>query len=154
MRQYHRVAADTAERRSFAITVGRRPGYSPDAPPISEHAAANAFFVWMTERIGHQLPYLTVLMAPGTLLYGWDEPPGGATVRCEEALTFTGEASVLHHAHLTDREVMAMVDSLAARIGNALAQTRVYVTYRSLAWVLEAEGETSPRAVTGDAWLG
>jgi hypothetical protein len=55
---------------------------------------------------------------------------------------------VLYSANLSDDEVVGLLNELAAHLGNALGQTRVYVAYRDRTWVLQAEETATPTGET------
>lgn len=147
MRTYHRVKADTAERRTFTITVGTVPGYTGALPlQHAEGIVLTALQTWQAERIGRAAPYLTAILSTGTLAYGWlAGPPAGVILRDEPVVIVHGNVSVLYAAHVSDAGVCDMLNALAARLGAALDQERVYVTYLDSEWVLEADNAVLPQ---------
>jgi hypothetical protein len=141
---YRRVPAATDVRRPFTVVVGRSPGYD-GAPNAPTGAAVAAVLVWMKDRAVAAQPYLTGVITEGSVCYAWADDQGGAGGAAEPAVVFSGDVSVLYAADVTHEEVEAMLDELGGLLGAVLDQTRVYVTYRDSAWVLEREGRTTPR---------
>lgn len=141
MTGYNRLPADTSLRRPFTITVGLAVGYE-DGPTRDPKLATDIHAEWMKGKIAAGDPYLTGIFTEATLSYAWPRPGhGGEGVsRAEPALVFSGDVSVLYQSDLSDGDAMLLLDDLAARLGAALGQTRVYVSYRSTTWVLQAEG--------------
>lgn len=129
-------------RRSFAVTVGTKSGYNPHAVAKTPLEVWAIVLDWMTSRANAGRPFLTGTATPGEVLYAWKGGRGH-----EPVVTFAGEVSVLYSADLGDSEVVLILNELAEVLAEKLFQTRVYVSYRDEAWVLEREGgEPSPRA--------
>lgn len=153
-RMYRRVGRDV--RRSFQITCGLVPGYGLTDVHTRQatRAVADSISQWMAGRAAEGRPYLTGVMAAADVLYAWGTR-SGSEHRAEPCVTFSGDVSPLYHADMSDGEVEGLLDELAAEMGSATRQTRVYVAYSpqwptaGRSWVLEAEGETSPRAQDG-----
>jgi len=138
---YRPLPAATAVARSFAITVGLSPGYTASEPERSVAAAVAVHTDWMWEKITAGQPYLPGVFTPAVISYAWPRPDHGGVGGCaaEPGVVFSGEVSVLYQADLTDGNVVSLLNELAARFGEALDQTRVYVRFRDATWVLEAE---------------
>ena len=138
---YRRLPTDSSNRRAYTITVGLQIGYDV-APAVPKSIARNIVLDWIARRIVEKKPFLTFRMTHCDLLYGWAAEDGFPQTVSEPGLFLDGDVSVLHGAHIRDGEIMEMLDDVAERLGAALKQTRVYLTYRATAWVLEREEET------------
>lgn len=144
MHLYERVPAATDERRSFSVKCGLVPGYDASTKRFKPRHARQILRQWMARRAARQQPFLTGIMTAGRILYAW-EADGRTESRAEHGVTFSGEVSVIYSAEMTDDEAVAVLEDLAEQLGKALGQTRVYLTYRDKAWVIQAKGRTSPR---------
>ena len=51
---------------------------------------------------------------------------------------FTGEAVHAYLGHLPDAAIEAMLNELAAELGAALGQERIYVAFAERTWILDA----------------
>ena len=130
-------------RRSFQVSFGLRAGYGADAKEFTLEQAKAALHGWMHARAAAGQPFLTGQLMAGQVVYAWPDGPGKAGTGDEPGAMFVGEVSVLYDAAATDDEVVARLDELAAHLGNALEQTRVYAAYGDKTWVMEVEkGET------------
>lgn len=144
-RVYRRLPAETAERRTFAITASLVEGYE-DGPTHPVDDAVKAHAGWMCRQIAEGRPYLTGVFTVGALSYAWPRPelaPEASHATTEPVVTFTGEINVLYNPRLADMAVEEMLDDLAGQLGAALGQVRVYVAYQDRTWVLERAWEAS-----------
>jgi hypothetical protein len=130
-------------RRPFVITLGTVPGYATDGQALPAQRAIDAATGWMLGRAAAQQPYLTGNFVHGTLAYAWVKPGAGAVAMIEPSLAFAGDVSVLYHSTLLDQTVVNILNELADVMGTVLAQTRVYLSYRDMAWVREDDGAAS-----------
>lgn len=126
-------------RRSFAVTVGTRPGYSPAAVAKSGVEVWATILDWMVGRAKADMPFLTGVVTPGQVLYAWKTGTGH-----EPVVTFAGEVSVLYSPNLGDSTVVLLLNELAGVLAEKLQQTRVYVSYKTESWILEREGGEPP----------
>ena len=55
---------------------------------------------------------------------------------------FTGEAVPVYLGHLPDATIEAMLNKLAAQLGAALGQERIYVAFGERTWILDAGDRT------------
>lgn len=143
---FKRVPAVTSLRRSFSLTLGLREGY--DDVSSKRHTVEEVIHhlqAWMVRRISARKPFLTGAVSKGEVVYAWPEGDGSIGKSHEPVVNFSGEVSALYDAHLSDKQVEKMLDSLAAHLGKHLGQTRVYVAYRDKTWILQAEGKKSSR---------
>lgn len=127
--------------------MGLMEGYDGGSHIHEPIEAEQVVLNWMRERKAAGRDYLTGLFTAANLAHASDTAGVGTT---EPAVVFSGEVSVTYLPHLSDDEVMLQLDDLAARLGEALGQTRVYISYREQAWVIEAEGKTSPRTMRSE----
>jgi hypothetical protein len=103
---------------------------------------------WMVRRAASGVDFLTGTVSAGQVVYAWPEGPGKAGSGDEPCAVFAGEVSVLYGTHLTEQAVEEILDDLASEVGRALGQTRVYVSYRDMAWVLQTEQTETPTGET------
>ena len=136
-------------RRHYEITFGLAKGYGENAVVHSVDDAKAAHALWMLKRMDNPDPkdrdFLTGSFTKSTVGYGW--PPNGDSTGGtgdEPCVLFAGDVSVLYGTHLSDEQVGKILDDLASSVGEALGQTRVYVSYRDDAWVLEKQGGETP----------
>ena len=66
----------------------------------------------------------------------------------EPVALFTGEAVHAYLGHLPDAAIEAMLNDLAAELGAALGQERIYVAFADRTWILDA-GQRAEAAGTG-----
>lgn len=142
--EYELLKTARHDRRSYSITVGLLEGYDGENRLHDADEAIELALLWMAERAAEGLDFLTGVFTPGTLAYAW-KGTGGVEALTEPVLVFTGEVSVTYHAHLDDEQVVNLLRELAALLGDALGQTRVYMTFLETAMVIQAVGKTSPR---------
>ena len=53
---------------------------------------------------------------------------------------FTGEVIPLYAGQVADGEIEAMLNELAALLGAALKQERIYIAYRDQTWIVKRKG--------------
>lgn len=146
---YRPVPNSRGPRRAFALTVGLREGYGPTGKTHSREEAVEAALAWMKGRAASGLPFITgAVSAPSEVVYAWPEGPGQAGGGHEPVVRFEGEVSPLYGAHLHDEEVVTMLEELAATLGSALGQTRVYASFKEEVWILQREEASTPTGET------
>jgi hypothetical protein len=144
MATYQIIDASLGDRRSFVITAGLRVGYGETATTYSVDVAIQATLNWMKQRASQEQPFLTGMVTSGDVVYAWPEGPGKAGGGHEPTILFSGEVSPLYGGNLSDSEVISMLTDLAAELGNALGQTRVYIAYCDKVWIIQAEETETP----------
>jgi hypothetical protein len=141
---YHIVRTRNNLRRSFRITLGLREGYASAALVHTLDEAVAETHLWMKERAEMGQPFLMGSFRPETLVYTWRGASDGADAP-EPSAVFRGEVSVAYNPDLSDDEAKSILNELAARLGERFHQTRVYLCYRDETWIIQAEGQASPR---------
>ena len=144
MADYNVISVKTNERRSFAITVGLQEGYGPTGRLHDHYGACDIIKKWIKERAAAGLTFIGGTLTDGDVIYGWLNDQEVAIANDEPVVVFSGEVSVIYNFDVSDGEIIGLLNDLAGRLGSELGQTRVYVTYRDKAWVLQAEGEKTP----------
>lgn len=140
MTTYQRVETKTSVRRSFAITLGLSEGYGWNTKRHSRHEVIGASLEYMKRLVADGKPYLSgTVSAEGTVVYAYSNAPGNAGGGYEDTVVFFGEVSVLYNPDLSDDDVKAILNDMAAHLGTILGQTRVYVAYRDEIWVLQKQ---------------
>ena len=137
---YEIVANSRGARREFKITVGLREGYDPEGRVYDVSEATKIALRWMTERAGAGKPFLSGMFTRGEVAYAWRRPDGAVGRDREPVAIFTGEAIPLYSGALDDAEIEAMLNELAALLGAALRQERIYIAYRGQTWIVKRKG--------------
>jgi hypothetical protein len=140
-RPYRIVPDSLGPRREFRITVGLREGWDPEGRVYDVSEAVRTARRWMRRRVEDGKPALSGMAARGEVAYAWPRPDGGVGSDREPVAIFTGEAVHAYLGHLPDVEIEAMLNDLAAELGAALGQERIYVTFRDRTWILSREDE-------------
>ena len=68
----------------------------------------------------------------------WPRPDGSVGADREPVAIFSGEAVPAYLGHLPDAAIEAMLNELAAELGAALGQERLYVSFHGRAWILDS----------------
>jgi len=144
---YEVVKDSMGVRRSFVITCGLKAGYGKTATTFVFEEAVNFILRWMKMKAANKKPFLTGSVTIGEVVYAWPSGEGTADGGSEPVFKFEGEASPLYSDSMTDEQVSEILNDLAIRLGTAFHQTRVYVAYRDVVWILQDEKEKTP---TGD----
>lgn len=127
----------TTERRSFQINIGLMEGYSSGILHTKEEVL-DLISLWMRNRMAAKLSCITGgTLIPGTMLYAWDSEATGLVVNREEVVLFVGEVSPFYNADLSDVEAVNALKDLASFLGEKLNQSRMYVMFKSLIWILQ-----------------
>jgi hypothetical protein len=144
--RYYTVETPTDLRRTFTITLGLVAEYDTTNAIHHPETAYRVALRWMGKRAKKNKPTITGFFSEITLLYAWRNKEKKVLRIREPALRFWGEVSLTHLHNVSDADIKTMLNKLADKLGAALDQTRVYVSFRDQAWIREAEGKTSPRA--------
>jgi hypothetical protein len=137
---YEIVANSRGHRREFKITVGLREGYDPEGRVYDVSEPTKIALRWMTDRAAAGQPFLSGMVTRGEVAYAWRRDDGSAGRDREPVAIFTGEVIPLYAGNLTDEEVEAMLNELAALLGKALRQERIYIAYRDQTWIVKRKG--------------
>jgi hypothetical protein len=138
--QYEIVADSRGRRREFKITVGLREGYDPEGRVYDVSEATKIALRWMTERAGAGKPFLSGMFTRGEVAYAWRRADGTVGRDREPVAIFTGEAIPLYSGAIADDEIEGMLNELAALLGDALKQERIYIGYRDHTWIVKRKG--------------
>ena len=135
--------AESNLRRTFSMSFGLREGFEQEATTHDIAEAVELLQRWIAHRLETGRPHLNGQLAPIVLAYGWMGDDNKAETRSEPGVRFWGFVSVRSHPHLSDEEVEAMLDELAARFAQAFGQRRMNLEYRDKTWVLELDAPLS-----------
>jgi hypothetical protein len=135
---YAVVEGSSGPRRDFRITVGLREGWDDDGRVYDISEAVRTARAWMGRRVGANLPALSGMFTRAEVTYAWPRPDGSAGSDREPVAVFTGEAVHAYLGHLPDADIEAMLNELAAKLGAALGQERIYVSFCNRTWILDA----------------
>jgi len=142
-RSYRIVDGSRGPRRDFRITVGLREGWDPEGCVYDVSEAVRTARRWMLARVEAGKPALSGMFTRAEVTYAWPRPEGGAGSDREPVAIFTGEAVHAYLGHLADAEIEVMLDELAAELGTALGQERLYVAFCNRTWILSREADPS-----------
>jgi hypothetical protein len=135
---YKVVEDSRGPRRDFRITVGLREGWDDEGRVYDVSEAVRTARAWMTGRVAKGLPALSGMFTRAEVTYAWPRPDGTAGSDREPVAIFIGEAVHTYLGHLPDEEIEALLNELAAELGAALGQERMYVSFRDRTWILDA----------------
>lgn len=146
---YQEVAGSRGPRQQFTVTCGLQEGYGPSGRLHALTEATEVVFGELKAAAAEGRPYLTGTILAGEVVYAWPEGPGQAGGGHEPVVVYSGEVNPLYNADLLDDRdaVVEILNALAAALGAALGQTRIYLAYDGELWVLEREAASTP---TGD----
>jgi len=141
---YVLVPGSRGPRRDFRISVGLREGWDAEGRVFDVSEAARTARAWMKRRVEAGLPALSGMFARAEVAYAWPRPDGTVGSDREPVALFTGEAVHAYLGHLSDAEIEIMLNELAAELGAALGQERIYVAFGERTWILDAGGRAAP----------
>ena len=141
------TTAAEGERRCFAVVVGLKEGYDEGAREHAIFEVTGFILDWMKRRAAAGRPFVTGAVTQARALYAWPAGPGRSDGISEPVAIFQGELSVIYNREMSDREALDLLVDLASLLGEQLNQTRVYVSYRDAALVLQHGAKATP---TGD----
>lgn len=134
---YRRMPGSEGERREFRITVGLREGYSGTGRIFGIEEAVRAAHAWMRRRAEAGKPVISGMFTRGEVLYATSGPDG--IIDREPVAILTGEILPAASGHLTDEEVVGLLDDIAAELGRVLGQDDVHVAFRNRTWTLHRD---------------
>lgn len=152
-RKYEIVAGSAGVRRDFKVTVGLREGWDKEGRVFDLSEATRVALAWMRRRVTSGLPALSGMFTRGEVAYAWPRPDGSVGSDREPVAIFSGEAVPAYLGHLPDADIEAMLNELAAELGAALGQERLYVSFHGRAWILDS-GAAESNDSAGDAARG
>jgi hypothetical protein len=135
---YRIVEGSRGSRRDFRITVGLREGWDAEGRVYDVSEAVRTARAWMTRRVAKGLPALSGMFTRAEVTYAWPRPDGTAGSDREPVAIFIGEAVHAYLGHLSDDEIEVLLNELAAELGAALGQERMYVSFRDRTWILDS----------------
>lgn len=138
------VSGSKGPRRDFRITVGLREGWDPEGRVFDVSEAVRTARQWMKQRVESGHPALSGMFARAEVTYAWQRPDGSVGSDREPVALFTGEAVHTYLGHLPDQAIEAMLNELAAALGVALGQERIYVAFANHTWILDAGDRQAP----------
>ena len=138
---YRIIPGSTGPRRDFRITVGLREGWDPEGRVYDVSEAVRTARAWMRRRAEAKEPALSGMFTRAEVTYAWIRPDGSVGSDREPVAIFTGEAVHAYLGNLSDEDIEAMLNELAAELGAALGQERLYVAFCNRTWILDASEE-------------
>jgi hypothetical protein len=132
------IGSSEGPRREFKITLGLRAGYAAEGRIYDLEEAVKVAARWMRERAAKSEPFLSGMFTRGEVVYAEAKADGEAASYREPVAIFAGEVLPQYAAALDDAAVRALLDELAARMGEALDQEDVHIAYRDATWTLKA----------------
>ena len=132
------VDGSDGPRRDFRISVGLREGWDPEGRVFDVSEAVRTARAWMRRRVEAGEPALSGMFTRAEVTYAWPREDGTVGSDREPVALFTGEAVHAYLGHLPDGAIEAMLNELAAELGAALGQERIYVAFAERTWILDA----------------
>jgi hypothetical protein len=136
---YAIVPGSQGTRRDFRISVGLREGWDPEGRVFDDSEAVRTARAWMKRRVEAGQPALSGMFTRAEVTYAWPRTDGTVGSDREPVAEFTGEAVHAYLGRLPDADIEAMLNELAAELGAALGQERIYIAFSDRTWILEAE---------------
>ena len=136
---YAIVPGSQGPRRDFRISVGLREGWDPEGRVFDDSEAVRTARAWMKRRVEAGQPALSGMFSRAEVTYAWPRTDGTVGSDREPVAEFTGEAVHAYLGRLPDADIEAMLNELAAELGAALGQERIYIAFSDRTWILEAE---------------
>ena len=133
------VEGSLGPRRDFRIAVGLREGWDEEGRVYDVSEAVRTARAWMVRRVEAGLPALSGMFTRGEVTYAWRRPDGSTGSDREPVAIFAGEAVHAYLGHLSETLVEAMLNELAAELGAALGQERIYLSFCDRTWIIDAE---------------
>lgn len=133
------VPGSQGPRRDFRISVGLREGWDPEGRVFDVSEAVRTARAWMKRRVEAGEPALSGTFTRAEVTYAWPRPDGTVGSDREPVALFTGEAVHAYIGHLSNAAIEAMLNELAAELGAALGQERIYIAFAERTWILDAE---------------
>jgi hypothetical protein len=139
-RPEHYVVVDGSEgpRRDFRISIGLREGWDAEGRVFDVSEAVRTARAWMKRRVEAGEPALSGMFTRAEVTYAWAREDGSVGSDREPVALFTGEAVHAYLGHLPDAAIEGMLNELAAELGAALGQERIYVAFADRTWILDA----------------
>lgn len=134
------VPGSDGPRRDFRIAIGLREGWDEEGRVYDVSEAVRTARAWMRRRVAAGEPALSGMFGRAEVTYAWKRPDGSVGSDREPVALFSGEAVHAYLGHLPDAAIEAMLNELAAELGAALGQERIYVAFSGRTWILDAEG--------------
>jgi len=135
--EYRLVKGSRGPRRDFRITVGLREGWDPEGRVYDVSEAVRTAKAWMRRRAEARQPALSGMFARAEVTYAWRRQDDSVGSDREPVAIFAGEAVHAYLGALPDEEIEAMLNELAAELGQALGQERIYVAFCDRTWILD-----------------
>ena len=137
-KDYAIVPGSRGPRRDFRISVGLREGWDPEGRVFDVSEAVRTARAWMKRRVEAGQPALSGMFTRAEVTYAWSRTDGTVGSDREPVAEFTGEAVHAYLGRLPDADIEAMLNELAAALGAALGQERIYVAFCDRTWILDA----------------
>ncbi len=128
----------------FSITFGLQEGYGDNAKSHTVEEVVDLIEAFLKSCAAAGRPFLTGSVTTGTVVYAWPEGEGKAGSGHESQASFTGNQNPLYNGNMSQIEVEGFLNDLAAEVGTALGQTRVYVSFDGELWILQQEESLTP----------
>jgi hypothetical protein len=132
------IGGSDGPRRDFRISVGLREGWDAEGRVFDVSEAVRTARAWMRRRVEAGEPALSGMFTRAEVTYAWPREDGTVGSDREPVALFTGEAVHAYLGHLPDVAIEAMLNELAAELGAALGQERIYVAFADRTWILDA----------------
>lgn len=138
---YKVLSSSIGRRKSFSIVCSLKEGYKDGAYVHSREETLDITRRWQENRINAGMPALSGTLILGDFVFAWPKTRGEAKGLSEQVVRFEGEISPLYNPHLVTEPEQAkgVINDLAAFLGQALGQERIYVSFDGETWAVERE---------------
>lgn len=147
-KKYKMVPSSRGLAPRFEVTSGLAEGYGPSAKLHRLEEAVEVIAAHLKECAAAGRPFLSGRLVAGEVVYAWRSEGGQAGSGHEPAAVYSGEVNPLYNASMSDQAIEAFLEGLAAAIGSALGQTRIYISLAGEMWILQREEAETPTGET------
>ena len=130
--------------------MGLREGWDAEGRVFDVSEAVRTARAWMRRRVEAGEPALSGMFTRAEVTYASPRETARSGSDREPVALFTGEAVHAYLGHLPDAAIEAMLNELAAELGAALGQERIYVAFASRTWILDAGEHARGREKSSD----
>ncbi|MEI6553806.1 MAG: hypothetical protein WCO09_04505 [bacterium] len=123
--------------RPFQIIIDHKIGYGSNSSVITRKGLVSLVTKYLKERAANGLPFLSGAVISGDRCYAWPTVKGGAVAENEPVSIYTGDASLQYHPNLSDADVLAILNDMAAMLAEKLQQSRIFLSYMDKMYVFQ-----------------
>jgi len=129
---------------AFTVTFGLQEGYGDSSKIHTVDEVVTLIESFLKKCAAAGRSFLTGSVTAGTVVYAWPEGEGKAGGGHEPQASFIGNQNPLYNSNMSQAEIEDFLNDLAAEVGVALGQTRVYISFAGDLWILQQEEAATP----------